>query len=101
MPPIIRRSAPHILISMFVAPIVLMVFAWIGKDFLGSHDVQVELPFIKQSIVDQNVKMDAMMIYISENRTDLRVSEANLQALVDDIKECEADIKACEERHTR
>jgi hypothetical protein len=86
-------SLPVLLTTIFTS-VILYILAWAGADFMRSHDTNVQMPYIKQQlstialdieaqnekIDNQNMKMDTMMVFIGENRTDIRVVEATLKA---------------------
>jgi uncharacterized membrane protein YfbV (UPF0208 family) len=80
MPPIIKQSAPHILISMFVAPIMLGLFAWAGSSILGNREVTVLMPTITKKLDEisdkldeQDAKQDALLITVYKNKEDIAV----------------------------
>jgi hypothetical protein len=50
MPTIIKQSIPHIVIAMFVAPIMLSLFAWFGQEFLGNRDAKMQIPNLEKNI---------------------------------------------------
>ena len=105
MPSLIKRSAPHVLISMFVAPLVLAIFMWFGKDIMGNHDVKVQLPHITKqldslvhSMKDMESKADAMLVYIGENRLAIKLNENEVNSCEDDYINCMKQIEKHESK---
>jgi len=58
MPPIVKHTIPHILISMFVAPIMLGIFAWAGSEILGNREVKVLMPTVNKKLDEIVLKLD-------------------------------------------
>jgi len=86
MPPIIKQSAPHILISMVIAPVVLALFAWAGTSILGNREVKVLMPTVTKQLEKISKKLDSMsekqdkttyMVY--DNRKDIAVIKATIK----------------------
>lgn len=80
MPPIIKQSAPHILISMIVAPIMLAIFAWAGSSIIGNREVTILLPTVTKQLDkisrlqhEQSTKQDEMMSFIWQNKEDVAI----------------------------
>ena len=86
MPPIVKYSAQHILISLFVAPIMLGLFAWFGGEFIGTRDVKVLMPTITKQLDEiqvslkvQNHKQDELLKNVWQNKEDIAVIKATLR----------------------
>ena len=82
MPPLMKQSVPHILISMFVAPIMVTLFAWgnskISDNSERSTSTSAQLPHIIKTIdeihenqIHTNGKLDSMLVFAYENRADI------------------------------
>ena len=85
MPPIVKQSVPHILISMFIAPIMLGIFAWAGSSILGNREVTVLMPTvtkklneISKKLDDQDKKQDALLMTVYKNKEDIAVLKATI-----------------------
>jgi len=86
MPPIVKQSAPHILISMFVAPIMLGIFAWAGSSILGNREVTVLLPTVTKKLDEIANKLDKYeekqnqtLIIVYKNRQDIAVIKSRIE----------------------
>lgn len=80
MPPIIKQSAPHILISMVIAPIMLAIFAWAGSSIIGNREVKVLMPTITKQLDEivatqheQSAKQDELLRNVYQNKQDIAV----------------------------
>ena len=80
MPLIVKQSAPHILISMIVAPIMLALFAWAGSSIVGNREVKVLLPTVTKQLDEmsaiqheQSLKQDELLRNVFQNRQDIAV----------------------------
>jgi len=73
MPQIVKNSVPHILISMFVAPIMLAIFAWAGSSILGNREVTVLMPTVTKKLDEISTKQDALLVTVWENKKDIAV----------------------------
>jgi len=80
MPPLVKQSAPHILISMIVAPIMLAIFAWAGSSIIGNREVKVLLPTVTKQLDtiselqrEQSRKQDELLKLVWQNKQDVAV----------------------------
>jgi len=83
MPTIVKQSVPHILISMFVAPIILSLFAWAGSSILGNREIKVLMPTVTKQLNDISHKLDKqdekqtqLMKLVYKNKEDVAVIKA-------------------------
>ena len=100
MPLILKQTAPHILISLFVAPIMVTMFAWgnnkISENGETSAKNSAKIPHIVKTM-DQihqgqmatNSKMDSVLVIMYEDRS--RISK--LEVIADNCKEAISDCK--------
>lgn len=87
MPPIVKQSAPHILISMIVAPIMLAIFAWAGSSIIGNREVKVLLPTVTKQLNsiselqrEQARKQDEILKAVWQNKQDVAVIKTIIHA---------------------
>jgi len=85
MPPIVKQSASHILISMFVAPIMLGLFAWAGEAIIGNREVKVLMPTVTKKLDEIVRKLDKYeekqnqtLIIVYKNRQDIAVIKSKI-----------------------
>ncbi|HFU77481.1 MAG TPA: hypothetical protein ENK68_03155 [Epsilonproteobacteria bacterium] len=83
MPPIIKQSAPHILISMLVAPIMLTLFTWAGSTIVSNRDASVILPAVNKQLNEikhlqelQDEKQNIILQSVYQNKQDIAVVKA-------------------------
>jgi len=80
MPKVVKEAIPHILISMFIAPIMLGLFAWAGATIIdnkieikGVKHVNNSLNDIKESLSYMTAKQNKMYDLIHTNHEDIAI----------------------------
>ena len=99
MPPLIKQTVPHILISMFVAPVMLALFAWAGTNIIDNKSAKLEIPHITDTINKvyegqkaTNSKMDSVLVILYEDRA--RVGKLEVM-----VENCKEDTRYCKSLH--
>lgn len=103
MPPLIKQSVPHILISMIVAPIMLTLFAWAGTNIISTKvetsEAKAKIPYIIKTLdeihntqIVTSSKMDSVLVFMYENK-------ASIVGLQKDNDRCKDGLSRCERMH--
>lgn len=71
MPKILKNTIPHILISLFVAPIMLLAFSWTGSEFMGTRDIKILVPSLEKKIDKILLKQDRYLRIMVKNQNDI------------------------------
>ena len=88
MPLVVKQAAPHFLIAMFVAPIMLGMFSWAGGEFLDHRDVKVKMPHLEKDLktilrnqASFELKQDEVLQSVWANQADIRINKTDIEYL--------------------
>jgi len=79
MPKLIRQTIPHIFIAMFIAPIVLSMFAWAGSEFITNRDTKIAMPHLEKKIDKVISNQNKYFDIVVENSKDISYLKGKIQ----------------------
>jgi len=79
MPKIIKNTIPHILISLFVAPITLLAFTWVGSEFMTNRDIKISMPHLEQKLDTIISTQSKYMRMVIQNKTDISYIKGSIK----------------------
>ena len=81
MPTAVKIGSQHILISMFIAPISVILFSYLGGEFSESHDNGIKLDYLVQNVAEIKNTMDDTLPMFRDVKTRVHIMETELKYL--------------------
>jgi len=108
MPPAVKKGIAQTILVLMGSTFIIGLMGWMGLELVQSHDNNIKsdhvvlvIDEIKEDTKAFISRQDAMMSYIFENQTDIKLIKTNLNHCVADVGTNIKQIEACRQKHSK